>query len=72
MMEAIKLAPIYTIHIGHFDLKQMLCHLSAIVNKVLENKDYKKVNFIYLVYQPTEKLLNFIEKESDKNKIISL
>ena len=56
---------------GHFDLKQMLCHLSGIANKVLRGEE-KKVNFIYLVYRPTEELLEYVEKPSDKKRIQEL
>ncbi len=53
---------------GHFDLKQMLCHLSGIANKVLGGGD-RTVHFIYLVYRPTDELLRLVEKESDRKKI---
>ena len=56
---------------GHFDFKQMLCHLSGIANKVLRG-DEKTVHFIYLVYRPTEELLCFVKKESNKKRIREL
>ena len=57
---------------GHFDLKQMLCHLSGIANAVLNDEVVKKVNFIYLIYSPSEVLLNFVENESYKQIIKEL
>ena len=56
---------------GHFDLKQMLCHLSGIANKVLRG-DANTVHFIYLVYCPTDELLRFVEKETNKKQILEL
>lgn len=56
---------------GFFDLKQMLCHLSGIANMVL-NGGKETVNFIYLVYRPSEELLNFIEKDAYKQRIKDL
>lgn len=56
---------------GHFDLKQMLCHLSGIANRVLKDGN-KKVNFIYLVYCPSVDLLKFVPKEADRQRIQKL
>ena len=56
---------------GYFDLKQMLCHLSGIANMVLSG-DEKTVNFIYLAYCPSNKLLAFVENLADKQKIMDL
>ena len=54
-----------------FDLKQMMCHLCGIANYVLDG-GVEKVNFIYLIYKPVTELLNKIEKESDRDKVMKL
>lgn len=36
----------------HFDIKQMICHLLGIANDCLKKKDGKKIEFIYLLYNP--------------------
>ena len=56
---------------GYFDFKQMLCHLSGIANMVLKGGE-KTVNFIYLAYRPSEKLLAFVDNPLDKQKIQDL
>ena len=56
---------------GFFDFKQMLCHLSGIANMVLEEEE-KKVNFIYLIYRSSEKLLSFVEKNTNRQRIQEL
>lgn len=59
--------------IYNFDLKQMLCHLCGIANRVLRNRNgLQKVNFIYLIYKPTRELLDNISSEEDKDKILEL
>lgn len=57
--------------IYNFDLKQMLCHLCGIANKVLI-EGFQKVNFIYLIYKPTEELLKKIPSKEDKEAIQNL
>gem|GEM_PF-6933653 len=56
---------------GHFDFKQMLSHLSGIANMVLGGGK-KTVNFIYLAYCPSNKLLAFVENPADKQRILDL
>lgn len=56
---------------GYFDFKQMLCHLSGIANMVLGGGE-KTVNFIYLVYRPSQELLAFVNNPSDKQRIQKL
>ena len=56
---------------GYFDFKQMLCHLSGIANMVLGGGE-KTVNFIYLVYRPSQELLAFVDNPSDKQRIQEL
>ncbi|MBR2025100.1 MAG: hypothetical protein IKA02_04770, partial [Clostridia bacterium] len=39
----------------HFDLKQMICHLLGIATGILKRTlDKKQIDFIYLLYDPTE------------------
>lgn len=57
--------------IYNFDLKQMLCHLCGIANKVLK-EGLQKVNFIYLIYKPTEELLAQIPSKKDRDAIQDL
>lgn len=57
--------------IYNFDLKQMLCHLCGIANKVLR-EGFQKVNFIYLIYKPTKELLEKIQLEEDRDVIQDL
>ena len=48
----------------HFDMKQMICHLLEIATGVLKGKlDKKQINFIYLLYDPTDLELNSETKE---------
>ncbi len=56
---------------GHFDFKQMLCHLCGIANMVLVGGE-KTVNFIYLAYRPSQELLAFVDNPSDKQRILEL
>ena len=56
---------------GFFDFKQMLCHLSGIANMVLSGGE-KTVNFIYLAYRPSDALLAFVKKPSDRQRIQDL
>lgn len=53
--------------IKHFDLKQMICHLLGIANNLLY-RGITPVNFLYLVYQPTQNLLSYM-KDKDYRKI---
>lgn len=47
----------------YFDMKQMLCHLLGIANRMLQDKVFDTpIQFLYLLYNPTELVL------SDKNK----
>ena len=49
----------------HFDIKQMLCHLLGVANKLLtENACDKPVLFLYLLYDPTD--LGLPEESKDK------
>lgn len=57
--------------IYNFDLKQMLCHLCGIANKVL-NEGLQRVNFIYLIYKPTKELLEKIPSKKDRDAIQDL
>ena len=53
----------------HFDIKQMLCHLLGVANKLLkENACEKSVLFLYLLYDPTNLEL---PKES-RDKVLSI
>lgn len=56
---------------GHFDFKQMLCHLCGIANLVLSGGE-KTVNFIYLAYCPSQDLLAFVDDPADKQRILDL
>ncbi len=48
----------------HFDMKQMICHLLGIATGVLKGKlDKKQIDFIYLLYDPTDLELNAETKE---------
>ena len=41
--------------IEYFDIKQMICHLLGIATGIIRGKlDYKQIDFIYLIYDPTE------------------
>ena len=49
----------------HFDLKQMICHLLGIATGVLNGElKQKQIDFIYLLYDPTELELNLNTKEA--------
>ena len=54
---------------GHFDFKQMLCHLSGIANMILSGGE-KTVNFIYLAYYPSKELLAFVDSPEDRQRIL--
>ena len=56
---------------GHFDFKQMICHLCGIANMVLGG-DEKTVNFIYLAYCPSKELLAFVDNPTDRQRILDL
>ncbi len=56
---------------GCFDFKQMLCHLSGIANMVLGGGK-RTVHFIYLAYLPSKELLAFVEKPSNRQRILDL
>ena len=39
----------------HFDMKQMICHLLGIATGILKKEfEQKQIDFIYLLYDPTE------------------
>ncbi len=41
--------------LAHFDLKQMICHLLGIATGILKGElEHKQVNFIYLLYDPSD------------------
>ena len=56
---------------GHFDFKQMLCHLCGIANDVLTRGE-KAVNFIYLAYRPSKELLDLVEDSRSRQRILDL
>lgn len=47
--------------IESYDIKQVLCHLLGIGKKCLTNHCFDKVQLLYLVYKPGDKLLSFID-----------
>ena len=47
--------------IVHFDIKQLICHFLGITADILENKQTKKIRFVYLIFNP-----NSIEDKIDK------
>lgn len=58
--------------VGRFDLKQMLCHLSGIARSKFNSSD-KRVNFVYLVYSPSEEMLKSAQIDnSAKQRIKTL
>ena len=54
--------------INHFDIKQMICHLLGIAVKFLNTPTQKKIDFVYLCYNPN--LISIID-EKKKGSIIS-
>lgn len=45
--------------VPYFDMKQMLCHLLGVANRMLLNKDFDiPIQFLYLLYNPTELVLS--------------
>lgn len=38
----------------HFDIKQMICHLLGVASAYLQGEYDKKIDFIYLLYNPTQ------------------
>lgn len=40
--------------IEHFDIKQLICHFLGITANVLENRQYKPIKFIYLIFNPEQ------------------
>ena len=49
----------------HFDIKQMICHLLGVATGVLKGEFSKKqIDFIYLLYDPTELVLELDIKNS--------
>lgn len=53
----------------HFDIKQMLCHLLGVANRILLDKSFDTpVQFLYLLYNPTELLLS----EKSKKEILRI
>ena len=47
--------------IVHFDIKQLICHFLGITADILENKQTKRIRFVYLIFNP-----NSIEDKIDK------
>lgn len=55
--------------VSHFDMKQMLCHLLGVANRMLlDNNCNAPIQFLYLLYNPTELALS---KNSQK-EILSI
>ena len=54
--------------INHFDIKQMICHLLGMAVKFLNTPTQKKIDFVYLCYNPN--LISIID-EKKKASIIS-
>ena len=45
--------------VAHFDMKQMLCHLLGVANRMLLDKSFNTpIQFLYLLYNPTELVLS--------------
>lgn len=57
------------IPLNHFDIKQMICHLLGIANDALQSDDPRKIEFIYLLYNPEK--LEF-QEEKTKAKILRI
>ena len=55
--------------IEHFDIKQMICHLLGIATDKIETPTEKKIQFLYLLYNPTK--ITIIE-EPQKQKLLAL
>ena len=57
------------VEIHSYDLKQVLCHLLGIAKFNLTNKVFGETTFLYLVYKPTQSLLNYVEAEEGRKSI---
>lgn len=55
--------------IEHFDIKQMICHLLGIATEKIETPTEDKIQFLYLLYNPTK--ITIIE-EPQKKKLLAL
>ena len=55
--------------IQHFDIKQMICHLLGIATAYLQGIYDKKIDFIYLLYDPVDLP---IENVSDREEILRI
>ena len=55
--------------ISHFDLKQILCHLLGIGKQTIINKGIQSPTLLYLVYNPSEKLLGLVQDEKSGKDI---
>ena len=40
--------------VAYFDIKQMICHLLAVATDALKHPHYKKILFLYLLYNPCD------------------
>ena len=49
--------------VEHFDIKQMICHLLGIATKLLKYPEDRKIQFLYLLYNPTDLSMPQIAKE---------
>jgi len=58
--------------IENLDLKQLLCHMLGIAKKSLTSYHSERPCLLYLVYKPSQKLLNYIQDDSVANQIISI
>ncbi len=57
------------VRLEHFDIKQMICHLLGIANDCLNCGDPRAIEFIYLLYNPTD--LKFSDPK-EKEKIMKI
>ncbi len=55
--------------IEHFDIKQMICHLLGIATDKIETPTEEKIQFLYLLYNPTR--ITILE-ELQKKKLLAL
>ena len=55
--------------IEHFDIKQMICHLLGIATDKIEAPTEEKIQFLYLLYNPTK--ITIIE-EPQKKKLLAM
>lgn len=55
--------------VDHFDMKQMLCHLLGVANRMLLDQTFDTpIQFLYLLYNPTELVLS----EKSKKEILRI